>query len=327
MGGKRRKPWRARVTAGWICVDKDGKEVPDGSDQAADMRQSYYTLGYYATRKEALAALSNFQGVPDKTVPTFGEMYERWLETKELSANTRKSYNTSRSHLDPLADKLVDSLTVDFLDDFFRGLPVKDTTRHKAAALCQQVLKYAYKKGYLASDIAGRMDHYSQPASKIERKVFTPQEVTLLWADPSRCAKAALVALYGGWRPGELYVMTRDMVDLEAMTITAGIKTEAGKDRVVPIHPDILPLVSTLCQEGHALLFRINASSYRKYMDKIGHTPHDTRHTFATVAAEVGMDPVIRKRIMGHAITDITESVYTHATADRFRREIAKIKY
>ena len=326
MGGKRRHPWRARVTAGWICVDKDGKEVPDDSDQAADMRQTYYTVGYYATRKEALAALSNFQGIPDTTVPTFGDLFERWMETKEISERTRKSYLTSRRHLEPLADKLVDSFTVDSLDSFFKGMPVTDTVRHKSAALCQQVLKYAYKKGYLASDLAARMDHYSQPAAKIERKVFTPQEVTLLWADPSICAKAALVALYGGWRPGELYTMTRDMVDLEEMTITAGIKTEAGKDRTVPIHPDIIPLMTKLCQGG-PLLFPISATAYRMYMLGIGHTPHDTRHTFATVAAEVGMDPTIRKRILGHAVTDITESVYTHATAGRFRREIQKIRY
>lgn len=327
MGGKRRKPWRARVTAGWICVDKDGKEVADGSDQAADMRQTYYTLGYYSTRKEALAALSNFQGVPDKTVPTFGVLYDRWLETKkDLAPGTLKGYRYNRARLAPLDGIPVDQLTVEYLDGFFKGLDCAESPRHMAAMLCQQVLRYGFKKGYLASDLAARMDHYNQPRAKIDRKVFTKDEVAALWASPSKYAAPALIALYGGWRPEEVLTLTRDQVDLQEQTITAGVKTDAGKGRIVPIHPDILPVVTELCQRG-PMLFPFSYHSYWQYMATIGHTPHDTRHTFATVAKDAGMDPTIRKRIMGHAVTDITESVYTHATADLFRREIQKIRY
>lgn len=327
MGGKRRKPWRARVTAGWICVDKDGNEVPDSSDQAVDMRQTFFTLGYYSTRKEALTALSNFQGIPDKAVPTFGELYDRWLETKtDLAPGTLKWMRTARSRLAPFEETQVDQLTVDYLDSFFRGLDCAESPRHRAAMLCQQVLTYGFKKGYLASDLGARMDRYSQPKAKIDRKVFTPEEVAALWGSSSKYAAPALIALYGGWRPEEVLTLTRDQIDLQAQTITAGIKTKAGKGRVVPIHPDILPLVTELCRRG-PVLFPFSYSAYRRFFVAMDHTPHDTRHTFATVAKDVGMDPTIRKRIMGHAVTDITESVYTHATADHFRAEIAKIKY
>ena len=42
LPGNRRRPWRARVTVGWT---EDGKQL-------------YYTVGYYATQREALAALA-----------------------------------------------------------------------------------------------------------------------------------------------------------------------------------------------------------------------------------------------------------------------------
>lgn len=327
LPGKRRRPWRARVTAGWISVDQDGNEVPEGSVLAVDAKQKYYTIGYYATRKEALAALSAFQGIPDETVPTFAEMYVRWLETKSLSAGSLKKYKSLRQRLAPLDDHPADQLTVEGLDSFFKSLDCPDSMRHGSAMLCQQVLKYAYKKGWLASDLAARMDHYAQPKAQIQRKVFTPEEVAALWRSSSRYAAPALIGLYGGWRPEEVLTLTPGQIDLQDGTITAGVKTEAGKGRVVPIHSAILPLVTELCRDAGPVLFPFSYNAYHGFIKKLGHLPHDTRHTFATVAKDAGMDPTIRKKLLGHAVTDITESVYTHATADRFRAEIEKIKY
>jgi integrase len=56
------------------------------------------------------------------------------------------------------------------------------------------------------------------------------------------------------------------------------------------------------------------------------HTPHDTRHTFATIAARSGMDSNAVKRIMGHVIADITQGVYTHMTVEDLARELSKFR-
>lgn len=55
--------------------------------------------------------------------------------------------------------------------------------------------------------------------------------------------------------------------------------------------------------------------------------PHNCRKTFATLAADddVQMDPIAVKRIMGHAITDITERVYTERSVEWLHKEISKI--
>ena len=57
---------------------------------------------------------------------------------------------------------------------------------------------------------------------------------------------------------------------------------------------------------------------------KIERTPHECRHTFATVAARSNMNKVLLKKIIGHASADITEDVYTHAYIEDLIAEIDK---
>ena len=55
------------------------------------------------------------------------------------------------------------------------------------------------------------------------------------------------------------------------------------------------------------------------------HRPHETRHTFITKAKECNVDEYILKLIVGHAIADITEKVYTHRTIEQLKEEMQKI--
>lgn len=66
---------------------------------------------------------------------------------------------------------------------------------------------------------------------------------------------------------------------------------------------------------------------FQKVMDrlKLNHHPHETRHTFISKAKACGMDEYILKLIVGHAIEDITEKVYTRRTIEQLRSEIEKI--
>ena len=56
-------------------------------------------------------------------------------------------------------------------------------------------------------------------------------------------AEIVLIQCYMGWRPQELGLIELEKVDLENWEITGGMKTKAGTNRTVPIHPRIRPLV------------------------------------------------------------------------------------
>lgn len=57
---------------------------------------------------------------------------------------------------------------------------------------------------------------------------------------------------------------------------------------------------------------------------KIDRTPHECRHTFATIAAASGMNKLLLKKIIGHTSSDITDDVYTHAYIEDLIAEIDK---
>lgn len=56
------------------------------------------------------------------------------------------------------------------------------------------------------------------------------------------------------------------------------------------------------------------------------HSPHETRHTFATLAKEAKVDEYCLKLILGHNIADLTERVYTHRKKEQLLEEIKKIE-
>ena len=67
---------------------------------------------------------------------------------------------------------------------------------------------------------------------------FTDAEITKLWdnLDKVNWVDVLLIQCYSGWRPQELGLIELKNVDLVNRTFKGGMKTAAGKDRVVPIH-------------------------------------------------------------------------------------------
>ena len=55
------------------------------------------------------------------------------------------------------------------------------------------------------------------------------------------------------------------------------------------------------------------------------HTPHDCRHTFSFFCEKYGVNENDRKRMLGHAFSDVTNKVYGHRELKDLRKEIEKI--
>ena len=112
-----------------------------------------------------------------------------------------------------------------------------------------------------------------------------------------------------------------------------GLKTEAGKNRIIPIHDNIKPFVIDLllCDKK-----RLIDQSYTNFIDSyfkpclenlnMKHTLHDARVTFTTLCQTNGVDVFSRKRVLGHKMKDITFDVYTDTVINKLFVEINKIK-
>lgn len=63
-------------------------------------------------------------------------------------------------------------------------------------------------------------------------------------------------------------------------------------------------------------------------MEELGfvHKPHECRHSFMTYAAASKLNPILVKKMVGHAAQDITQDIYTHAFIEDLIEEIDKFE-
>ena len=207
--------------------------------------------------------------------------------------------------------------------------------------------RYAMKHEIVTKDYAQLCDGVQQPKPKIIRVPFSDQEILSLWSHLEiPFANMVLIGIYSGWRPQELAVLKIADIDFENMTFIGGLKTDAGKNRTVPIHPQIMDLVRRNYnqatsmhseylfndpdgQQGTHLTYDKYRNRFKKVMSRLNmtHKPHDTRHTFITKAKESNINEYVLKLIVGHEIQDITEKVYTHRTIEDLRTAMNMITW
>ena len=137
-----------------------------------------------------------------------------------------------------------------------------------------------------------------------------------------------LMTIYSGVRPGELIQIKKENVFIENSYFIEGIKTQAGKNRIIPMSDKIKPLFAFFLNNstegflfpskainGNHMSYNSFLEYYKEYLASIGiynHTPHDGRHTCSTLLAEAKIPLLERQKILGHASNNITDDVYVH---------------
>jgi integrase len=193
-------------------------------------------------------------------------------------------------------------------------------------------------------DIINKM--YSQivvipPPPETERIPFTEEEIDKLWEiQDEPWVDTVLIFLYTGFRFTELTEMKTEQVDLDNMILKGGVKTAAGKNRIVPIHPRIQPFFINIIKtfnSGYVINDPITGAhtihtqyykQWNKVMEKINtsHTPHEARHTFRSRLDSAGGNKVCIDMLMGHKSLSVGERIYTHKTIEELRDTIRLLK-
>jgi len=331
MPGNRRKPYRVRITTGW-------------SDEG---RQQYKVLGYFATQKEALMALSAYHENPydlNLKTATFSDIYEKWSAEKypKISRSGVTSYQAAYKLCGSLYHMRFADIRKSHMQAVVDHCGRGPATQKNLRTLFNQLFTHA-----MENDDAITKNYASFVTSQAnvrasDRIPFSEAEIQTLWDNLGRMdhIDTTLIMIYTGWRIGELLLLSPDDIHLNSPTpyMRGGIKTNAGKNRVVPIHPRILPLVQQHIKPGKpALLLNEKGrpmsydnfynEKWKKLMEQLHmtHRPHDTRHTFASRADTAGMNKLCIKRIMGHSSVDITDKIYTHKEIEELYSEILKL--
>lgn len=178
-----------------------------------------------------------------------------------------------------------------------------------------------------------------------KKNPFTKNEIKTLWDNINiPYVDTILILYYTGLRISELLKMENINVDLEEWTLQGGLKTEAGRERIIPIHSRIQGIVKNRYSKEHPYLIQgwrtpsklgIKPMSKNDYYDifqplmeqfSMKHTPHDCRHAFITDLDNAGANKTAVKRLVGHASKGVTEKVYTHKDLEQLRQTIELLK-
>lgn len=329
LSGKRRRPWAVRITTGWT---DDGKQLVE-------------YLGYYETRQKAMLGLAEYNNNPyDLSAGkiTFKEVYERFKKEKfpKTSKTNQIGYQMAfnRSKM-PHDMKFVD-IRKAHMQSVIDNCNKSHGILRKIKVLFNQMYKHALENDLAQKDYS-RFVELPKNKDKSTRKPFTMDEINLLWDNIDRFddIDAVLIMIYSGLRPGELVEIKNENIYLDKRYFRGGFKTDAGTNRVIPIHKKIHRLIENRMDPKNEYLitnFEGNKLSYytfyherfKKIMEQLelDHRPHDCRHTFATLMDNAGANKLSIKRIMGHAAKDITDKVYTHKDIEQLLIAIDKIK-
>lgn len=211
------------------------------------------------------------------------------------------------------------------------------TTVIRAHSVLSGVLDRAVRDGKLAANKAREVENL--PKKKAKRKIYlTHEKVALMAENSGRWATLILLLAYGGLRWGEAVGLTVDDLDLlrrrvrirrNAVQVGAAFAVgspKSDKDRSVPIPRFLIDDLSAMCvgKARTALVFpgpdgthlrRPNSQRgwFISAARKIGEpalTPHDLRHTAASLAVSAGANVKAIQRMLGHESAALTLDVY-----------------
>lgn len=324
-GKKRRKPYGVRLTTGW----KDGKQ------------QRKY-LGFYKTQAEARIALAEYNKLGfdlDMSKLTLNETYERWISRIEdkVSKNVLNSHNMAKMRFERLGNKPINSIKADHLQDWMDNIDLMPGSKKRLKSTMIQLYKYAIKNDILSTNYA----EHIEINEKVEKKgkVFTPAEIQTIWKNVDNpTAQWILILIYTGMRIGELLSITTDTIYLEDRYMVGGSKSEAGIDRVIPIHDKILPLIEQRLGKAKQLMRdeKGRKLSYAKALEQFKmflvehklnteHLPHDARKTGVSLMHEAGIPIETIRIIVGHSGKGVTETTYLYKTPSELVEAVNKI--
>lgn len=336
LSGNRRRPYMARITTGF---NENGHPI-------------YKPLNYYEERTDALMALAQYNSCPydiDLSKSTFEQIYEKWFDEKfpektATNSSSRGCYTAAYKKCSAIYKTKFTEIRKYHMQNVINKCDKGYATKEQIKNLFAQLYSFALENDIVQKDYS-KYVKLGEETDVTEKKPFTRAEINMLWDNIEiPYVDTILILMYTGFRISEMLKMENINVDLEEKLLQGGLKTEAGRDRIVPIHSRILDIIKNRYSNEHPYLIQslrtptrlgIKPMSKNDYydifqplMERFGmkHTPHDCRHTFITELDNAGANETAIKRLVGHASKDVTEKTYTHKDIDQLRKAIELLK-
>ena len=339
LKGNRRRPYWARTPA---------IEGPDGFTRE--------TVGFFETRQEALDALTLYRQNPiaDRLTCTWEDLHAEWepVAYRNITKSTKACYNAAWSHygkkIRALKVKDIRSGHLQAVIDAAAAEGLSRSSLEKIKVLAVMMEDYAVQNDIVQKNYATFLKLPKE--EKAEKAIFTDIDLKKLEQGEKNgtgVADLILVMCYTGWRIQEFCLLTVFSFDEKEGTLTGGLKTDAGRDRVVPIPAKVLPIVKRYAAQRGPALFcwededgvqhaydvkRLRADFYTT-LTALGITtegdkkltPHSTRHTYNSMLNKAGVDLTTRMKLMGQVSEATNLEKYTHADREMMKAAVEAI--
>lgn len=329
LPGHRRKPWAVYRPATY--------------DEYGICRQEF--IGSFETKKEAELALANDALRPkcDCERITLSALWERWKATRaytQLSKSGQQGYDASFKYMSDYHETRFRDIRRDdwqAMIDKADDLGKSESTMTKLRALCGILSEYAVSLDVIPHTYASRL--IVPKREKKEILTFTREEIDTLFAHKDEpIVDSILIMIYTGMRISELLSIKKTDVDLVEMLIVGGVKTDAGRNRTIPVHTRIQPLIAARIFRSKEFLIEENGKKMRpehyrdlyfSALERLGIrrlTPHKARHTFFTMLDAATQDKLAMAIVGGHTDPNFSEKTYVHPDIDRLRNAVSCIQ-
>lgn len=344
LSGARRKPWAVYAPPAFL---------------PGSLTKKRKLIGCYTTRAEAMLALSEWHNTPTSTYDvsneeiTLEQLRTEYVNIKysSISKSTQATYNAAWRYFEEFYHAKVKNLR----SSHFQAVVDSATLQGRSHSSLHKIKVFAVllENYAMQNDIIDK--NYAQfiilpKHSEKEKEYFNDIELKKLEKaadNGDECAQAIIIMCYTGWRLNEFLSLTPFSYDEKSKTLTGGMKTQAGKNRVVPVNLKIQPYLDNwLNKGGETIVCRENEVGrkgnkktvlvpvsdkffyknwYYPTLEKLEIrrlTPHATRHTFISMLHKVGADKWDIQRLAGHSSDTVTNKVYTHVDLTQLKNAI-----
>lgn len=334
---RRGKTWTARVVIGWKTAD-DGHSIP-----------IYKTRGGFETKKKAIAYIPELFKAPHQEKKlTMQQVYDAWLPTHEnrVGRATMDCYRAAWKYFKPLHYLTFSSIDLYDLQECVDDCPKGKRTKENMKALAGLLMKYALPRHQTDMNYAEFL--HTGNDEKGTRPAFTREQIKLIKAQIGITPHAEDVycLIYTGMRPSELFALTKD--DYQDGILYGGIKTEAGKNRAVPVATPIKQIIENKLSNKSYLLFPrendlpMSAKYFRdNYFYPVlaaagiqpiptpdhpaRYVPYSCRHTFANLLKDIPGSDKDKANLLGHEDYATTKRHYQTVELDHLKAIISQL--
>ena len=348
---RRGNGWEACVVVGYRPLPDDVKD-PANKKQRIPIKK---TKGGFTTKAAAMAYIPTLRGKKDESPLTLSQVYEAWEKwySPRVDKDTFGCYRAAYAWFKPLHDaRLADIVAADLqkcMDDCPKGHRTHQNMKVTAGLLWS----YAIDNNIVQKDVTRNL--FIGRGASVQREPLDDLEVEKIRQQigKDRYAPYVYALCYLGYRPGEMLEIKKDQVTEHdgRLYIIEGKKTDAGRDRTVPVHKNIESIVRRqleidgteylfpmhiLSRKGELKGYKVmtdnyfNKYAFRPLADRLGipkhKVPYSARHTFSDKLKNAEGTDKTKAALIGHSDYKFTQQAYQSTNRDELLASVDSMK-